>query len=242
MPVRQAGTSIDNRMSDWDKAVMANSFVDSARVNGPFRRAVSIAILTAISVFVLYTAMKGFQAAIDSDDFPETLAVKVELLPLIFPVHMVTGALALILVPLALALRRRRRRHRWLGRIAATDVLISGLTAYPVAWVAPVTTWSALGFSAQATIWLTLLALGIVNIRRRRIAAHRACMLMMLATTSGAVFFRIWLALWAIYGTNRGFETFYACDSWVAWLLPLGATAFFLSREGAPLAFSLRRD
>jgi len=215
--------------------------MDSTRINGTVRRAVSIAILTAISVFVLYTALKGFHAAIDSEDFPEALAVKVELLPLIFPVHMVTGAAALILAPLALALRRRRHWHRWLGRIAAADVLVSGLTAYPVAWAAPVTFWSSAGFSAQATVWLALLGFGTVNIRRRRIAAHRACMLMMLATTSGAVFFRIWLALWAIFGTSRGFETFYACDSWLAWLLPLGATALWLRSGRGAAGLSLAR-
>jgi uncharacterized membrane protein YozB (DUF420 family) len=145
---------------------------------------------------------------------------------------MITGALALILVPLALVLRRRPRWHRPVGRIAAADVLVSGLTAYPVAWMAPVTAWSAAGFSAQATTWLVLLALGIVNIRRRRIAAHRNCMLLMLATTSGAVFFRIYLALWAMYGPSRSFELFYACDAWIAWLLPLGLTALAIAWQG----------
>ena len=201
-------------------------------------------ILSVVTVFVLYTAERGLSAAFDSSDFPESLAVKVELLPVTFPVHMITGALALILVPLTLALRPRRQWHRWVGRIAATDVLIAGVTAYPVAWVAPVTTWSALGFSAQATIWLTLLALGIYYVRNHRIAEHRACMLLMLAATSGAVFFRIWLALWALYGSMRWYETFYACDAWFAWLLPLGGTAIWLASQpgGLRLAFRRRRD
>lgn len=198
-------------------------------------------ILSAIGAFILYTAAKALLSPFATDDFPESLAIKVELLPLIFPVHMVTGGLALILVPLALALRRRRRWHRLAGRVAAADVLVAGLTAFPVAWVAPVTTWSAAGFSAQAVTWLALLTLGIVNIRRRRIAAHRACMLLMLATTSGAVFFRVYLALWAMYGTSRGFETFYACDSWIAWMLPLAVTALILSLPRR-LAFAPHRD
>ena len=200
-------------------------------MGGRYRKAASVLILSAISAFVLYTAVKAFAAAFANDDFPESLAVKVELLPLIFPIHMITGALALILVPAALVLRRRRKWHRLVGRIAAADVLVSGLTAFPVAWVAPVTTWSAAGFSAQAATWLTLLALGIWNIRRRRIAAHRVCMVLMLATASGAVFFRIFLALWAMTGPSRWFEAFYACDSWIAWLLPLAVTALVLSRR-----------
>lgn len=206
------------------------------RTSGPVKRAAMILILSAIFAFVLYTAIKAFWSAFDTDDFPEALAIKVELLPVVFPIHMITGALALVLAPLAILLRKRPRWHRPIGRIAAADILVSGITAFPVAWAAPVTFWSALGFSAQATAWLTLLAFGIVNIRRRRIAAHRACMLMLLATTSGAVFFRIYLALWAIYGTARGFETFYACDAWAAWLLPLAVTALWLRGLPAPRA------
>lgn len=217
-----------------------DSLMGTARTSGPFRRTAQALILSAIAGFVLYTAAKAFWAAFANDDFPESLAVKVELLPLVFPVHMVSGALALILVPLALALRRRPRWHRIAGRIAAADVLVAGLTAFPVALVAPVTAWSAAGFSAQAVTWLALLGLGVWNIRHRRIAAHRACMLMMLATTSGAVFFRIWLALWALYGSNRSFELFYACDAWIAWLLPLGATALLL-RFGRATGLSAAR-
>lgn len=221
---------------------MTYSSVGKLRTGGPLGRAVLGVILTAIAGFVLYTAERALSAAYDSSDFPESLGIKVELLPVIFPVHMVTGALALILVPAALLLRKRRQWHRWVGRIAATDVLISGITAYPVAWVAPVTFWSSLGFSAQATLWLTLLAMGVAHIRNGRIAQHRACMLLMLAATSGAVFFRIWLALWAIHGSARGFETFYACDAWFAWALPVAGTAYWLSRQpgGLRLAFPAR--
>ena len=65
-----------------------------------------------------------------------------------------------------------------------------------------------------------------------RIAAHRVCMLLMLATTSGAVFFRVFLALWALTAQGRHFEAFYACNAWIGWLLPLGLTALWL-RNGA---------
>lgn len=191
------------------------------------------ALLAAAGLFVIYTAARALLAAFVNDDFPESLAIKVELMPVIFPVHMVSGALALLLVPLALALRRYPHWHRLAGRVAAIDVLVAGLTAFPVALVAPVAGWSAAGFAAQGAVWLVLLGLGYANVRLRRIAAHRACMLLMLATTSGAVFFRIYLALFSIYGSQRHFELFYACDAWMAWLLPLGITAFLLKRAGA---------
>ena len=204
------------------------------RAAEPFRRAASLIIVPSIAVFLLYTVWVALVSAFSNDDFPESLAVKVELLPLIFPVHMITGGLALILLPVAIMLRRQSRWHRPVGRIAAADVLVAGITAYPVAWVAPVTFWSAMGFSAQATTWLVLLGLGVTNIRRRRIAAHRACMMLMTATAMGAVFFRIYLGLFAMWGASRWFDTFYAVDSWVAWTLPLAVTALVLRRRRQP--------
>jgi hypothetical protein len=228
------GASIDNRTSDWNKTVMVDPSKEPALTADLARRIALVLIVSSIAGFILYTAWVAVSAAFANDDFPETLAVKVELMPLIFPVHMVAGGLALILLPLAISLRRRPRWHRLAGRIAATDVLVAGLTAFPVALIAPVTTWSAVGFSAQAATWLVLLALGIRAIRRRRIAEHWTWMILMTATTTGAIFFRIYLALWALWGPSRWFEVFYAVDSWIGWTLPLGVTAWALSRRQGP--------
>lgn len=166
------------------------------------------------------------------DDFPEALAVKVELMPLIFPLHMMAGGLALVMVPLAIALSGRSGWHRPVARTTALVVLAAGVTAFPVALIAPVTIGSALGFAAQGTLWLVLLGLGVHAIRAGNVARHRACMLLMAAATSGAVFFRILLALYAIYGPIRHYETFYALDAWLAWGLPVAITAWMLNRAG----------
>ena len=211
---------------------MAFSDIESVALPGPLKRAVRWVILAAIAAFVIITASKAVSASFMNDDFPEGLAIKVELLPVIFPLHMVTGGLALLLVPLAIMLRHRPRWHRLAGRVAAADVLVAGITALPVALVVPVTMGSALGFTAQGCAWLTLLALGIWNIRNGRIAAHRAMMVMLAATTSGAIFFRIYLALWAIFAHGRHFDLFYACDAWIAWLLPLGISARLMRQNG----------
>lgn len=173
-------------------------------------------------------AVKAFLQSFDQDDFPEDLLLKVELMPVVFPVHMFTGALALVLIPLAFLLRPRRKWHRIAGRVAAADIVVAGLTAYPVALVAPVTRWSAAGFSAQATVWLIFLALGIRSIRRGQPARHRAFMLLMTATASGAIFFRVYLASWAILAQGKHFAVFYAWNAWLAWLLPLLGTALVL--------------
>lgn len=180
----------------------------------------------------MVTAWKALRAPWLVDDFPESLAVKVELMPIAFPVHMISGGLALLLVPLAIAARRHPRWHRPVARIAALDVIIAGVTAFPVAVIAPVTTFSALGFAAQGMTWLVLLAFGIRHIRAGRVARHRACMVLMAATMTGAVVFRVLLALWALAGPVRHFESAYAADAWIAWLLPLTIAALALKRTG----------
>lgn len=190
-------------------------------------------IVSAIGLFVIRTAILALYSPWQIDDFPEALAVKVELMPWIFPVHMVAGGLVLLLIPATLLVRRHARWHRPLGRITALVVLAAGLTAFPVALVAPVTQVSAWGFAAQGTVWLVLLGLGLRNIRLKRLRAHRAAMLLMAATATGAVFFRVYLALWAILGDLRHYEMFYAIDAWIAWSLPLIGCAIFLKRTGA---------
>jgi uncharacterized membrane protein YozB (DUF420 family) len=196
------------------------------------------AILAALGVFVTYVALRGISESWDNDGFPEALAVKLELLPLIFPLHMMTGGLALLLVPLALALRGTGW-HKFAGRVAAADILVAGLTAIPVALDAPVTKVSAAGFTAQGVTWLVLLAAGIWNVRNGHVAAHRACMLMLAAVTSGALFFRIYLGLWKAFGVGNYFYWFYAADAWVAWGLPLVVVAVWVGRtRKPPLTFS----
>ncbi|MEO5586419.1 MAG: DUF2306 domain-containing protein [Novosphingobium sp.] len=209
---------------------MSVSTLGSAKRSLPFQ-AVRWIVLSAIAGFVTTVVAKGLMQTFDQDDFPEALLVKVEALPVIFPVHMFTGALALILIPLALVLRPWPKWHRAAGRIAAVDVLVAGISAFPVAWTEPVTVWSGAGFIAQAAVWLTFLALGIRHIRAGRVAEHRACMLLMTATASGAIFFRIYLASWALLAPGRHFAAFYSADAWAAWLLPVLGTALAIKKR-----------
>lgn len=211
---------------------MSVSTLEIAKRGRPLR-AVRWLVVSAIAAFVTNVAVKALIQTFDQDDFPEALLVKVEALPVIFPVHMFAGALALVLIPLALLLRPWPRWHRLAGRIAAADVLVAGLTALPVAWVEPVTPWSVAGFIAQATVWLTFLILGLRHIRAGRVDEHRNCMLLMTATASGAIFFRVYLASWAIAAEGRHFAAFYSADAWLAWLLPLLTTALFIKKRGA---------
>jgi hypothetical protein len=99
-------------VSEWDNAVMERSLREAV---GPFKRTIWIVTLAAIAGLVTYTAGRALWSAFANEDFPESLAVKVELLPLIFPVHMITGGLALLLLPLVIALRPDRPGIGWSG-------------------------------------------------------------------------------------------------------------------------------
>jgi hypothetical protein len=191
-------------------------------------------MLAGLGGFVIFTALRAIFESWNNQGFPEALAVKLELLPLLFPLHMACGGLALMMVPLAYFLRGTPW-HRAGGRVAAVVVAVAGLTALPVALEAPVTRVSTAGFAAQALIWLGLLGIGIWNIRRQRVAQHRAAMLMLAAVTSGALFFRVYLALWKLLGWHGGFLAFYAVDAWLAWTLPLLLTALWLRRQSSAL-------
>ena len=144
--------------------------------------------------------------------------------------HLAAHSAELFLLPHVFQLRIHSncRVRSVAGRLAGIDILCAGVTAIPVALTAPLTPVAAAGFSTQAFVWLALLAKGYWHIRRRDIAGHWQAMVMLAAVTSGAMFFRIYLALWAIYGSRRHLTVFYGLDSWVAWVLPLFLVAVIL--------------
>ncbi|MBN8501633.1 MAG: DUF2306 domain-containing protein [Sphingomonadales bacterium] len=212
---------------------MTSSFGNRINKHERLRKLTTLALVAAIGLFVIQTAWKALRAPWLVEEFPDALYVKVELMPWIFPAHMIAGGLALVMVPLMIMLSRHRRWHRLLAWATVPVVLVAGLTAFPVALIAPVTAVSGWGFAAQGAVWLALLGTGIWHVRHGRLAQHRRAMLLMAATTSGAVFFRIYLALFALVGHPRDYRVFYAADAWLAWTLPLAAMAFFLKWSGA---------
>ena len=86
-------------------------------------------ILAIILLFVTFVGLRAMSEAFNSGGFPEALAVKLDLLPLIFPLHMITGGMALLLVPTTILLRGTRW-HRWAGRLTAGDILAGQLTGH----------------------------------------------------------------------------------------------------------------
>ena len=196
-----------------------------------FWRCAKAVLAVAASWLAIVTVLRALQGAWDSRDFPELLLVKVEALPILFPIHMASGALALVLVPAAIALSGGRW-HKPVARLAAADVVTAGLTALPVALESPLTRATAAGFSMQSVLWLALLGAGVLAIRRGDVATHRACMLLMAAVTSGAMFFRVFLACGVAIDGYAHFKTLYACDAFAGWLTPLLGMGLWLWLRG----------
>ncbi len=139
--------------------------------------------------------------------------------PFLFPVHMVSSAMALLLSPVVVMLRRRLELHRPVGRLLGVFVVIGGLTALPVAVMSHSPLAARAGFFVQGLVWLYLLGAGFVAIRRRDIVRHANLMIAMLAVTTGAVWFRVITG--AAIALNLPFEMVYSVAAWVGWMAPL---------------------
>jgi hypothetical protein len=155
--------------------------------------------------------------------------------PVIFRVHMITGGLTLMLAPFVIAMRHRPQWHRMLGRVLGAFVMVSGITALLVAVVSTSSFAARAGFFTQGVVWMALLGGGIVAIRQHDRARHQALMLMMVAVTTGAVWFRL-ITGTAIALRLPNFDLVYALAAWLGWMLPLTLVCFspFLRGEGAP--------
>jgi hypothetical protein len=140
-------------------------------------------------------------------------------LPGIFRLHMLASGAAMLLIPLTIFLRRHRSWHRPLGRVAAAAVVIGALTSLPVAAASHSVAMARAGFFAQGVVWLTLIALGVIAIRRKQIARHQRLMLAMAAVASGA----IWVRLGTTVATSCDlpFDPMYGCVAWLGWMVPL---------------------
>ncbi|MEV6302124.1 DUF2306 domain-containing protein [Actinoplanes sp. NPDC051861] len=106
--------------------------------------------------------------------------------------HIFTAAAALVLGPLQFVprIRARRRVHRMIGRVYLVAVVLSAVTAVPVAlWSGRPLTQVSL--TSAAVLWLVTAGLAYRAARRRDFVAHRRWMMRNYALTFLAVTARI---------------------------------------------------
>lgn len=190
----------------------------------PFRRngshaLVRFVIAAVLALLVIPVGLVAIGSGLGLISLPFEMHLLDERMPVIFRVHMIASAGALLLIPLVISARNHRVLHKRMGRRLGAFVVAGGLTAMPVAIFSHSTVMARAGFTAQGIVWMLLLAAGIAAIRRGERERHVRLMLTMAAVTTGAVWFRvvtgsaIWLEL--------PFETTYALAAWLCWLVPL---------------------
>jgi hypothetical protein len=191
----------------------------------------ALAVICGVLLLAVPTGIVAMTQGLGAIPLPYNLFLVDERLPGIFKLHMLASGAALLLIPLVITLRRTGAWHRPLGYAAAVCVLIGGLTSLPVALYSHSVVVARVGFFAQGLVWLGLIALGIMAVRRRRCGEHARLMLAMAAVASGALWVR--MATTVATGYDLPFDAIYGCAAWIGWLLPL-ALVWFLPTPWAP--------
>jgi uncharacterized membrane protein len=158
--------------------------------------------------------------------------------PIAFPLHTTFGGLAMLLGPWQLVAGLRRRwpaAHRWAGRAYVVCCLVSGVTAYPVAFSSFAGPIAAAGFSVMATAWLAATLVAVLAIRRGQVAAHRRWMIRSFALTLSALTLRVVLALPQIWPwlDQIDYLLLYRSSTWFSWSCNLALAELWLRVAGA---------
>jgi Predicted membrane protein (DUF2306) len=174
-------------------------------------------VLCAVVGVIALGSGSGFIA------LPFEMAVLRDRVPVLFSLHMLASALALLLVPFVIGFRHRADVHRKLGRVLGFFVVTGALTALPVAIMSHSSLAARAGFFTQGVVWLALLTAGLMAARVRNYVRHARCMIAMAAVTTGAVWFRLITGI--ALATGLPFTPMYALASWIGWIIPLALVA-----------------
>jgi len=142
--------------------------------------------------------------------------------PLTFVVHALAGGAALVAGPLQLSTPVRNRWpavHRTVGRVYVGASWLASGAALWVALALDASSAAKLGFAAVAVLWCATTTVGLVRIRQRKVAQHRAWMVRSFALSLFFITFSIWVPGVASAGVRHDAE--YAIAIWLSWTLNL---------------------
>jgi len=146
--------------------------------------------------------------------------------------HIGLAPVALAVMPFQFSTRLRQNRprlHRWLGRVYALSVLLSGLAGLHLALTTTAGPMAASGFALLSVLWIAITGRAVWLAMQRRVAEHRAWMIRSAALTFGAVTLRLYLPI--LVGIF-GFETGYPPLAWISWLPNLILAEYWLRYRG----------
>lgn len=164
--------------------------------------------------------------------FPDMLA-HIEGRRVAFLLHIGLAPVALAIGPLQFfaAVRRRRGLHRWLGRVYALAILVSGSAGLVVALNAAGGVSAQAGFAALAVVWVLVTAISVRHAMAGRLLAHQRWMAYSFALTFAGVTLRLYLLGFMAAGVGYTAASVYL--AWLAWLPNLGFAWWWLQRARA---------
>lgn len=142
--------------------------------------------------------------------------------------HIGLAPVALAAMPFQFSTRLRQSRprlHRWLGRIYAVCVLLSGLGGLHLALTTTAGPMAASGFALLSVLWIAVTGRAVWLAMQRRVAEHRAWMIRSAALTFAAVTLRLYLP---ILTGLFGFEAGYPPLGWISWVPNLILVEYWL--------------
>ncbi|MFT4794965.1 MAG: putative membrane protein [Paracoccaceae bacterium] len=152
-----------------------------------------------------------------------------------FFAHVGLAPVALALTPFQLSAGLRRRRpdlHRWMGRVSAVAIALSGIGGLSMAIgtnAGPVAAW---GFALLAVVWVACMVMGVAQAMRGRLADHRAWMIRTAALTLAGVTLRLMLPVGPM-AFGLPFDAAYPAIAWLCWIPNLIVAEWVLRREKA---------
>jgi hypothetical protein len=198
-------------------AISAGEFVSRARRVAA--QSPRLALIFLVLLLAVPTALVAIFEGAAVMPLPFNLHLVDVELPGIFRLHMLASGAALLLIPLTISVRRERSWHKPLGRLTASLVLLGALSSLPVAIFSHSVAMARAGFFAQGLVWLALIALGVMAVRRRQFSDHARLMLCMAAVASGALWVRLTTAV--VTSCGLPFDAAYGCVAWLGWMVPL---------------------
>jgi hypothetical protein len=152
--------------------------------------------------------------------------------PTVFVVHALAGGVVLLCGPLQFSERLRSRfprAHRAVGSAYILGVWVSALAAVRVAVAFDVVSVAKIQFVVLALLWFGTTTVGLVRIRRRDVASHRAWMLRSFALSFFFVTFSLWVPPLAQTGLPEAIS--YPIGLFLSWAPNLAVAEVWIRRS-----------
>ena len=146
--------------------------------------------------------------------------------------HIIPGGLALIIGSFQFHPGIRNRWtsiHRYLGGAYVAFVLLGAIGGLVLAWYAPQSHATRLGFGSLAVVWFYSGCMAFIAIRAGDVALHRQWMIRSYALTLAAVSLRIQLPIYQ-GAMNLSFNEGYAIVAWFSWIPNLIIAEWFINQ------------